>query len=74
MLNGVKEKIFLLKDELDYRIKLRQHQSKLPVLIGHDRLIANSLQNEGICITTLEKLGLPSTSELLNIAGSYLPS
>jgi hypothetical protein len=74
MLNQVREKISVLQDELVYRAKLRQHHHHLPILTGGDHLIAESLKKEGICITTLEKLGLPSTSELLNIAGSYLPS
>ena len=74
MLNTIIEKISVLKDELDYQVKLRQNESKLPALTGHDLFIANSLKNEGICITTLEALGLPSTSQLLSAAHDFLPN
>ena len=74
MLNQVRKKISVLKDELVYRAKLRQHHHHLPILTGSDRLIAESLKKEGICITTLADLGLPSTSQLLDAAKSFLPS
>lgn len=74
MINNVTEKISVLKDELVYHLKLWQHQHHLPLLAGNDTIIANSLKNEGICITNLEELGLPSTSELLKAAYSFLPS
>lgn len=74
MLNNITEKISVLKDELAYHVKLWHHQHNLPPLVGNDAIIANSLKNEGICITTLEDLGLPSTSELLKAAYSFLPS
>jgi hypothetical protein len=48
MLNQVREKISVLKDELVYRAKLRQHYHHLPILTGGDRLIAESLKKEGI--------------------------
>ncbi|MBD2138017.1 phytanoyl-CoA dioxygenase [Anabaena sp. FACHB-1237] len=73
MLNQIKEKVALVQDELIYQAKLRQHHSHLPVLEKRDRIIAESLQNNGIVITTLEDLGLPSTSEMLNAAHSLLP-
>lgn len=73
MINKVAEKISVLKDELAYKVKLWRHKGNLPALEGNDAIIANSLKNEGICITTLENLGLPSTSELLNAAYSLLP-
>jgi hypothetical protein len=74
MLNSVKDKILALGDELVYRTKLWQHQSKLPALEGRDHIIVESLKHEGICITTLEDLGFTSTPQLLNAAHSILPN
>jgi hypothetical protein len=74
MINSLKDKIFVLRDELDYQTKFRQHKSKLPALEGYDRIIADSLNREGICITTLEDLGLPSTTQMFASANNYVSS
>ncbi|MFM7366810.1 MAG: phytanoyl-CoA dioxygenase, partial [Sphaerospermopsis kisseleviana] len=65
MLNNITEKISVLKEELEYHLKLWQHQNYLPILEGKDKIIAESLKRDGVCITSLDELGLPSTSELL---------
>lgn len=73
MLNAVTEKISLLKEELEYHLKLWQHHNYLPTLGGQDKMMAKCLKKDGICITNLSDLGLPSTSALLNSAYSFLP-
>jgi hypothetical protein len=74
MFNGVKDKISLFRDELVYKAKLGLHESKLPALSGHDRLIAETLKREGVYITTLADLGLPSTTQMLASANNYVAS
>ncbi|MFM7365996.1 MAG: phytanoyl-CoA dioxygenase [Cuspidothrix sp.] len=73
MLNTAIAKISLLKEELEYHLKLWHHHNYLPTLEGKDKMIAESLKKDGICITNLSDLGLPSTSVLLNSAHSFLP-
>ncbi|MFM7406078.1 MAG: phytanoyl-CoA dioxygenase [Cuspidothrix sp.] len=73
MLNNITEKISVLKEELEYHLKLWQHQNYLPILEGKDKIIAESLKRDGVCITSLDELGLPSTSELLKAANIFLP-
>ncbi|MBD2691797.1 phytanoyl-CoA dioxygenase [Anabaena catenula] len=72
MFNSVKEKISALESELVYRTKLWQHTSKLPALTGHDRIIAETLKREGVYMTTLADLGLPSTTQMLMGAESHV--
>ncbi|MEA5550916.1 phytanoyl-CoA dioxygenase [Anabaena cylindrica UHCC 0172] len=74
MFNSVKNKISALGDELVYRTKLWQHKSKLPALQGHDRLIAETLKRQGVYITSLEDLGLPSTTQMLASTKNYITS
>lgn len=68
MLHTIKHKISTLDSELGYRLKLWQHKQSLPTLEASDRLIVNTLQKEGVYITTLEELGLISTPDLLKAA------
>ncbi|WP_016949053.1 hypothetical protein [Anabaena sp. PCC 7108] len=74
MFDSVATKISALASELVYRYKLWQYQSNLPVLTGNDGLIAETLKREGVYITTLADLGLPSTPEMLASANNYVTS
>ncbi|MEO3705823.1 phytanoyl-CoA dioxygenase [Trichormus azollae] len=65
------DKINTLTSELGYQISLSKHRKKLPVLSNSDQLIAKSLKREGIYITSLENLELPSTAQMLELANSY---
>ncbi len=46
-----------------YQKFLREHQSNLPVLDTMDSEIVDELQRTGICVTSLESLGIPNTAE-----------
>ncbi|SRR5579883_1151810 len=72
MLNIVKKTISELKAELDYRRAIANHAKSLPELEQRDRRILNQLKTEGVCVTSLENLGLNSTSNLLKVAKSQL--
>ncbi len=74
MLNSLKRNISALNYELGYRVKLLQHLPNLPALEERDRIIVDSLQRDGIYITSLAELGLNSTTPMLNAAYSLLPS
>jgi hypothetical protein len=74
MLNTVKNTIFQIKSELDYKTALRNHKKHLPKLEQRDRLIVEQLRTEGAYVTSLEDLGLSSTSNLLKAAQSQLSS
>ncbi|MGM3308144.1 phytanoyl-CoA dioxygenase [Anabaena sp. WFMT] len=74
MFNSVKDKISALGNELVYRTQLWQHKSKLPALQGRDHLIAETLRLQGVYITSLEDLGLPSTTQILAAAKNYTTS
>ncbi|MDZ8049856.1 MAG: phytanoyl-CoA dioxygenase [Aulosira sp. ZfuVER01] len=73
MINRLKKNISALKYEMSYRVKLLQHLPNLPALEERDRIIVESLQRDGIYITTLADLGLTSTTQMLNAAHSLLP-
>src|SRR5690348_15159547 len=73
MANSIQDKISSINYELDYRVRLLQHASRLPALEKRDRVIVDSLKTEGIYITSLAELGLNSSSKLLDAAYSLLP-
>jgi hypothetical protein len=68
------DKISSLKSELDYSVTRWQHGKNLPVIEDKDRQIFESLNRDGIYITSLAELGLASTPQLLNAANRLLPT
>lgn len=48
-----------------YQKALQEHESKLPILDSMDSQIVEELERNGICITSLEALGIPDTPKLL---------
>ncbi|MDZ7961416.1 MAG: phytanoyl-CoA dioxygenase [Aulosira sp. DedQUE10] len=74
MLNRIKKSVLALKYELSYRVKKWRYLHNLPAIKEQDRIIVESLQRDGIYITSLAELGLTSTTQMLNAAYSLLPS
>ncbi|WP_017316835.1 phytanoyl-CoA dioxygenase family protein [Mastigocladopsis repens] len=72
MFNTIINKISDLRSELGYRAALLNHARKLPALEERDRVIVNALKRDGVYVTTLEDLGLGSTSDLLQAAYTQL--
>ncbi|MBD2774448.1 phytanoyl-CoA dioxygenase [Iningainema tapete] len=72
MLKAVTSKIFDLKSELEHKIALLNHASSLPTIEERDRPILDALKQEGVYITSLQKLGLESTNNLLSAASYQL--
>ena len=59
--------------ELAYQRRIKEYASNLPVISSTDFAIVDALKREGIFVTSLEKLGIPSTSRLLHASQSILP-
>jgi hypothetical protein len=72
MFKSTINKISQLTSELGYRAALLNHARKLPVLEESDRVIVDTLKRDGVYVTTLEKLGLGSTSDLLKASYKQL--
>lgn len=51
-----------------YQKALREYQSKLPALDAIETKIVDELERSGICVTSLESLGIPNTPEFLAAA------
>ncbi|MFM2062192.1 MAG: hypothetical protein RLZZ507_1862 [Cyanobacteriota bacterium] len=71
MLETLNEKINTLTSELDYQASLAKQRKNLPALSHEDQLIAQTLKKEGVYITSLENLELPSTAQMLDSAKNY---
>ncbi|MBD2570826.1 phytanoyl-CoA dioxygenase [Anabaena lutea] len=74
MLNKIKSIVSTLNSELNYRSSLGNHAKNLPVIDSGDRIIAETLKREGVYITTLADLELPSTTQMLASANNYVTS
>ncbi|MBW4472472.1 MAG: hypothetical protein KME45_19180 [Stenomitos rutilans HA7619-LM2] len=72
MLNVIRRKVDRLLSEIKYMGALRQHAKKLPALTAQDRLIAEACRQEGAFVTSLEGLGLPFTTPMLEEAEKLL--
>jgi hypothetical protein len=72
MLKTIINRISELKSELSYRSALLNHAGNLPALEEGDRVIVDALKRDGVYVTTLEKLGLGSTSDLLQASHTQL--
>lgn len=46
-----------------YQKALQEHENKLPILNSIESKIVDELKRKGICVTSLEALGIPNTSE-----------
>ncbi|WP_413174000.1 phytanoyl-CoA dioxygenase [Anabaena azotica] len=71
MIATLNDKINSLTSELDYQVSLAKHRKNLPLLSNEDQLIAKTLKREGVYITSIENLGLPSTAQMLESAKNY---
>ncbi|MBW4693389.1 MAG: hypothetical protein KME27_16680 [Lyngbya sp. HA4199-MV5] len=72
MLNVIRRKFDRLLSEINYRVALRQHAKNLPALTAQDRLVVEACRQEGAFATSLERLGLPLTTPMLEEAAKLL--
>ena len=66
-------RVFRVSSELAFQRLLKEHTDNLPVISASEFAIVDALRREGIFVTSLEKLGIPSTSRLLNASQSLVP-
>jgi hypothetical protein len=59
--------------ELAYQTLVEKHVINLPVLSKTDFDLVKTIKHEGIVITSLEDLGIPSTLQLLQAAKNLMP-
>lgn len=72
MLKEIGYKVWQLKTEFVYRLALKKYAKSLPVLSPADRRIVEQLQQEGVCVTSLEQLGFATTPQLLDACSQVL--
>lgn len=79
ILNKIQEKLRIkitqisqIPSELNYRAALVKHAINLPTLCPRDQLIVDACKKEGVYVTSLEDLGLTSTTQLLKAVKSQL--
>jgi hypothetical protein len=67
--------ISFLRDaaQRNYQVALEKHIANLPVLPANDVNLLDTLKREGVVITSLEALGIPSTPKMLEAAKKLMP-
>ena len=78
VINGIRrniEQIPVLRvpTELTYKAAVEEYADNLPTLSPADFSIVQTLQREGVCVTSLEELKIPSTPLLINSAKKIIP-
>ncbi|MBD2463010.1 hypothetical protein H6G89_18375 [Oscillatoria sp. FACHB-1407] len=74
MVSKVSKSVAHVYSEILYRANLARYSRRLPALNSDDRQIVDTLKQEGVFITTLEQLALPSTAQLLRSVEKVLPT
>lgn len=72
MLKEIGYKVWQLKTEFIYRLALKRYAKSLPALSLADRQIVDRLQQEGVYMTSLEKLGFASTPQMVDACSEVL--
>jgi hypothetical protein len=68
MLKSIRKRIAELPSELQYRVQRANYIQSLSALSSDDRIIVDALQKEGVYVTSLSKLNLASTAQMLDAA------
>lgn len=60
---------------ISYRSRIKRHARFLPsISLPHDRIILKGLMQEGVAVTSLEKLNMPSAQDIFQEARSLIPN
>ncbi|MBW4643067.1 MAG: 2OG-Fe(II) oxygenase [Goleter apudmare HA4340-LM2] len=59
--------------ELEYQTAVRQHVANLPVLSSADMNLVETIRSEGVVITSLTALGIPSSHQTFQAAKDLMP-
>ncbi|MFW6359706.1 MAG: hypothetical protein ACOC0N_10915 [Chroococcales cyanobacterium] len=69
----VKRKLYEASSEFVYHVDIVKYSRQLPLLSESDQNLVNQLKQEGVVMTSLEELAIPSTPQLLRAANALLP-
>ena len=72
MLFKIRNQLTEVASELVYKVDLLKHTPKLPSLSESDRAILNTLKHEGVLVTSLDALAIPSTSQTIESANKIV--
>ncbi len=61
------------QEDLAYQAAVKNHIRHLPILDKADLELVEQIKEEGVVITSLEKLGIPSTPDILAAAEKLIP-
>ncbi len=59
--------------ELNYQTVLEEHIYRLPSIANYDLNLVDKIKREGVVVTSLESLSIPSTPEMLEATKSLIP-
>ncbi|MGJ3253651.1 MAG: 2OG-Fe(II) oxygenase [Elainellaceae cyanobacterium] len=72
MLTRLRKTTTAASSELTYTLNRVNHSRRLPRLPELDAALVTRLRQEGVCVTSLDELALPTTSRLLSAASSLI--
>ncbi|MEL6462530.1 MAG: 2OG-Fe(II) oxygenase [Cyanobacteria bacterium J06621_15] len=61
------------QNELNYRLARKRHFKNLPVISDYEQDLINTLKTEGVAMTSLKALSIPSTDMMLESAKKLIP-
>jgi len=64
---------FCTQDELKYQLARKKHFENLPVISDYEQDLVDTLRTEGVAMTSLKALSIPSTDLMLQAAKKLIP-
>ena len=61
------------QNELNYQVARKKHFDNLPVISEYEQDLIAQVRTEGVAMTSLEALSIPSTKEMLQAAKTLIP-
>ncbi len=61
------------RSEVNYQTSVEKHICNLPIISNDDLNLVNKIKREGVVVTSLESLSIPSTPQMLQAAKSLIP-
>ncbi|MEO1428808.1 MAG: 2OG-Fe(II) oxygenase [Cyanobacteria bacterium J06633_8] len=61
------------QDELNYQVARKRHFENLPAISDYEQSLIDTIRSEGVAMTSLEALSIPSTKLMLQSAKKLMP-
>ncbi|AFY53329.1 Phytanoyl-CoA dioxygenase (PhyH) [Rivularia sp. PCC 7116] len=61
------------QDELNYRVARKRHFDNLPAISDYEQSLIDTIKSEGVAMTSLEALSIPSTKPMFQSAKALMP-